>query len=594
MTIVRLVRVTFYGLLAEKERVLDELQMLGCLHLVPLAERDVETAEGPSPAARDALKFLLACRTRRRQVHDEADFEAEAVQNRALAMQAQMRALQNERDALVRRIARARPWGEFAMPPPEDLGGLRLWFYVVPHYRMKELSGRNLVVEVVRRDNRFSYIVVLAHEVPEEMPVAPEELDPRPLSMLERRLEQVEIELEDLEAERAALTRWCDLLARDLHRLEDRAALAYAALHTEDAAPLFALQGWAPAALAPELEAYAAANSLAVVVEEPGPADAPPTLMDNPEPVAAGQDLVNFYSTPGYWNWDPSVAVFVSFINFFAIIVSDAGYALLWTAVIMLLWRRMATTAMLRRLRTLFLAMGGAALVWGLLVGSFFGLSPPAGSPLRPLAVIDLADHGAMMRLTILIGAAHVVAGNLGLAWSQRTSARALAPLGWCAMILGALGLWLGAEADAALVVGLAPWIMAAGGALVLLFTSAAPALRRRLLGGLLALARIPTAFGDVLSYLRLFALGLASTSLAIVFNELAGDVARSVPGIGFFLAILIVILGHAMNFALALVGGFVHGLRLNYIEFFNWSLAGEGFPFRPFAKKESATWTRS
>jgi V/A-type H+-transporting ATPase subunit I len=135
---------------------------------------------------------------------------------------------------------------------------------------------------------------------------------------------------------------------------------------------------------------------------------------------------------------------------------------------------------------------------------------------------------------------------------------------------------------------------MAAGGLGVLLFASPDRPWPWRLVHGVLAITQVPQAFGDVLSYLRLFALGLATASLAVTFNQLAGDVAAASPGFGMLGALLILLLGHGLNFALAVMSGFVHGLRLNYIEFFNWGLPGEGRPFRPFAKREGMTWTQS
>jgi V/A-type H+-transporting ATPase subunit I len=92
-----------------------------------------------------------------------------------------------------------------------------------------------------------------------------------------------------------------------------------------------------------------------------------------------------------------------------------------------------------------------------------------------------------------------------------------------------------------------------------------------------------------VLSYLRLFALGLASASLALTFNDLARQVADEVPGLGLLFAILILLVGHVLNLLLSVMSGVVHGLRLNFIEFYNWALLGEGYPFRPFKKKEAS-----
>ncbi|MEO1298576.1 MAG: V-type ATPase 116kDa subunit family protein, partial [Cyanobacteria bacterium J06636_16] len=108
-----------------------------------------------------------------------------------------------------------------------------------------------------------------------------------------------------------------------------------------------------------------------------------------------------------------------------------------------------------------------------------------------------------------------------------------------------------------------------------------------RLVDGLGALTKISSLFGDVMSYLRLFALGLASASLALTFNQLAEQVHQAVPGLGLVLSLLILLLGHGINLVLAIVSGFVHGLRLNFIEFFNWGISGEGYPFHAFVKKE-------
>ena len=101
-------------------------------------------------------------------------------------------------------------------------------------------------------------------------------------------------------------------------------------------------------------------------------------------------------------------------------------------------------------------------------------------------------------------------------------------------------------------------------------------------------MVEVSKLFGDVMSYLRLFALGLASASLALTFNQLAAQVQQAVPGLGLLLSFLILLLGHGINLLLAIISGFVHGLRLNFIEFFNWGLSEEGYPFQAFAKKEN------
>lgn len=161
--------------------------------------------------------------------------------------------------------------------------------------------------------------------------------------------------------------------------------------------------------------------------------------------------------------------------------------------------------------------------------------------------------------------------------------------VGWLLGIVGGFLAWRG-------LVPLGSGMMASGGVLIL-GLSGERVVRswRDVLGnglaGLLALSDISKAFGDILSYLRLFALGLASASLAVTFNKLAADVWVSMPGIGLVFAALILLLGHTLNFVLSMVSGVVHGLRLNVIEFFNWSLSDEGYPFQAYRKKEDQTW---
>lgn len=142
--------------------------------------------------------------------------------------------------------------------------------------------------------------------------------------------------------------------------------------------------------------------------------------------------------------------------------------------------------------------------------------------------------------------------------------------------------------------------MLAAGGLLVLFFSSRRPWWQGnwkdrlgRILDGLLALSGISRAFGDVLSYLRIFALGLASAQLAITFNDMAATARENIAGLGTLVAILILGFGHGLNFLLATMSGVVHGLRLNYIEFFNWGMAEEGYPYRPFSKKGETIWNQ-
>jgi V/A-type H+-transporting ATPase subunit I len=241
--------------------------------------------------------------------------------------------------------------------------------------------------------------------------------------------------------------------------------------------------------------------------------------------------------------------------------------------------------------------LAGSTVLYGVLCGSVFGWAPPAGSALGRLRWIDVQSQDQMMPLAILVGVIHLSLANLAAAWLGVGRAAALASAGWVAAMVGATlaaAAWSGRVAETA-AAGLEGWgaaLVAGGLTAVFVFSSERPLLSLspkthllRLLDGFRGLSGLSGLFGDVLSYLRLFALGLSSAKLAGTFNGLARD-AWHRAGFGVVAAIGIVLVGHALNLLLSVMSGVVHGLRLNCIEFFKWALPEEGYLFTPFAKR--------
>lgn len=296
--------------------------------------------------------------------------------------------------------------------------------------------------------------------------------------------------------------------------------------------------------------------------------------------------MVRFYKIPGYSTWDPSVTVFLSFALFFAMIISDAGYGLVLGLILLATWNRLSGSG----LRGVLVALVIATVLYGMLVGTYFGVTPPPSSWLSTMHVLDAHDQRLMMLIAIGIGVAHVSGANLLAAWQRRHSLMTLSSIGWSCMVLGGFSALLGTMFARPEMFrgGIAAVVV--GGLLVLLFSSrgtlslAPKRLFARFLDGLKELAESSKAFGDVLSYLRLFALGLAAIKLAEVFNGLASSAFAS-RGVWVLLGIVILLIGHTINFAMGIMSGVVHGLRLNVIEFFNWSLHEEGDQFQAFAK---------
>jgi V/A-type H+-transporting ATPase subunit I len=600
MSIVPLKKVTLCGLSSETHTLLQGLQELGCMHLIALRPQTKEPEKAPPERAEDAykaLRYLKDTKKIRRQVMEPLNFDFDDVVAKTLHNQRRRREVEDRRDFLKQRIKQLTPWGEFDFPKPQELNGYLFWFYRVPHNLFGNIKTQHPFVTVYK-DTRFTYVVVVSREepAPSDMPVVRTRAGAVPLNHLRHHLEQAEIELEDIDAEHCALTRWIYQLSANLAHAEDRAALTHASCQVLQRDKVCALQGWVPETRLEKVKAFADKHKLALLEEHPGEEDVPPTLMQNPPAVSGGEDLVGFYQTPAYRAWDPSAIVFFSFALFFAMILADAGYALVLGVVVAYFWRRLGKKEKGRRFRLMAVAVLGASLVYGILTGSYFGVSPPPGSPLSYVNVLDLNHFDAMMLISIVIGCLHLALANGLVAYQARTWPARLQPIGWLGVIFGGLLLWFHSQA-----IGpqwskpLAVVFLSAGLALILLFASErrVTSLKTgalRLFDGVTALTNITKMFGDVLSYLRLFALGLASSSLAITFNQLASQVEQNVSGLGLLLAILILLLGHTINLALGIISGFVHGLRLNFIEFFNWGMSDEGYPFKAFAKKEIET----
>jgi V/A-type H+-transporting ATPase subunit I len=589
MSIEALQKVALAGHLDNKNEVLMGLQELGCLHLIPLTPEGKATGDsGPSKDAREALRFLASASPRRRQATNPKNFDAARIEKQALALQRRHFELLNRRDFISTRIDNLAAWGDFEFPSFEELGGNRLWFYLVPHHLMGDVEKTGLRWQLTHSDQRYCYVVVVSPDEPAAMPVHRLHTGGVSRPRLIEELEEVESELEDVEAERLGLTRWCTLFARALDGLEDRAARAQASAQTAEAGPVYALQAWVPENRMDELRAYAKEQTLALQVTPPETAEQPPTLFSNPSPLRAGEDLVKFYMTPSYWLWDPSSVVFASFALFFAMIVADAGYALLLGGLALAYRKRLGASETGRRWRVMLSVLAGATAVYGVLAGSYFGRSPPPGSLLDRLHILDLGDFTMMMMLSVIIGATHIAYANVMDAlryprWPQR-----LPPLGWACAVIGGTLAWGGMQMASDVMLYGGTVLLCLGLLAVVVYAGYGEKPLKRALKGLTALTGVSGAFGDVLSYLRLFALGLASASLAIAFNDMASNVREVMPGLGFLFALLILVLGHGLNFLLSVSSGFIHGLRLNVIEFFKWGVKDEGNPYRPFEKKES------
>jgi V/A-type H+-transporting ATPase subunit I len=595
MTIARLQRITLCGLSENKASLLETLQEAGCVHLVPLRQAGPSALSdaGPLRRARSAHRHLTDAPLQLRPWPKNHQIDTGAVIDAALRNKERLRAARDRRDFLAERIVALEPFGDFNLPPEDALRGMKLWFYVLRLKQGGALKKLDLPWQILGRDRQHLYLVLISRDEPPAsiLPVPRVHTGAQALSALRDELEQANVEIEEAEVERVELGRSRLALGLNLAQAEDAEDRQAAAQMTRDEEGVFGLQGWVPTEDAGRIRALAEANGLAAVLEDPLPGDAPPTLLENPGTFAGSGALTTFYTTPGYRSWDPSLIVFFAFAIFFAMILADAGYAAIMGAVLAVYWLRLGKSAGGRQARIMLAFMLVVAVIYGALAGAYFGVAPPKGSLLARIAVIDAQNFQVMMRVSIILGILQIALANADVAWRNWGTALAFAKIGWIITLFGGLGIWL---APSAL------WYsaFAAGLAAVVLGTAAERSIKHpldwllRAADGALAATQVTKLFGDVLSYMRLFALGLASASLAATFNGLASSSAKDLPGLGVLIAILILLFGHAINIALCILSGVVHGLRLNYIEFFGWALSDEGYPFKAFKRRSTLKWT--
>ncbi|MCW8450376.1 V-type ATP synthase subunit I [Legionella quinlivanii] len=593
MSIVTFKKLSIFGSSLNKNSMVDQLQALGCIHLISVKPKDNSVLTCPSTSLLDqfntAVRYLKDCPEQGRQRLQWRQFNPDEILKSILANQKDMKELIDQRDRLLARVHELAEWGNFHLPDESQLSGIKLWFYKLT-YKEAALIPKDKIVQEVYRDNRYIFLVLLAREEPqgEAFCSLRSHTGAVPLKVLRNQLEDLNEQIDDLIDERRNLTRYRFLLSREIAAFADRSQFKQALNQINDNKNFFFLQGWVPQSKISDIELFCREQVLGVAIEEPSADEIPPTLLQNPPLLEGGQKLVNFYQTPGYRALDPSIMVFFSFSVFFAMILADAGYGIVLAVITLLSWKSLGKRQSLTWLRPLLVTLSAFSIIYGMLLGSYWGLEPKAGSVLAQFKVINIQNFKSMMTLVIVIGCLHICIASGMRAWFSSGFCERVKSIGIIVFIISALIWAYGLMNHNNYIVTAGICLLIFSLLMMLFFASNTPVnsfkgLLLRGFHGLTALTEIPSLFGDILSYLRLFALGLAGASLALTFNTMASHIAET----SWLLAGLVLLLGQCLNFVLCLMGAVIHGLRLNYIEFFKWSVKEDGYNYQPFKKQE-------
>ncbi len=336
-----------------------------------------------------------------------------------------------------------------------------------------------------------------------------------------------------------------------------------------------------------------------VALEDPDPAagDDPPTMLENPKWALPFEPLTRLYGLPPYGGMDPTVPMAPFMFVFLGMCLGDGGYGIVLSMLILWLSSRYKITGDKRNFFNLLFLGSVSTIFFGAITGSWLGDMIDAFGSLAFLRSLKnsvvllqpMENPLNFLGISLALGVIQVIFGLFLALWENLRKGNYIAAFGdqggWIALITGLLifgGFSAGFLGQAA---GFAGKVLSLFGVVLLVTTQGREksGIVSKALSGILSLYNITSYLGDVLSYSRLLALGLATSAVAMIINTLTGLVV-GIPYVGVVLAVIIFLGGHVFSIAVNTLGAFIHSLRLQYVEFFSKFYSGGGRAFEPLA----------
>ena len=349
----------------------------------------------------------------------------------------------------------------------------------------------------------------------------------------------------------------------------------------------FVLRGWVPAK---EAEKFSQTlrdrvKDIYIKLEDPDPDEDFPVALENHPFITPFEMVTDLYSTPNPRELDPNTVMAPFYAMFFGIMMGDAGYGIIMTIAAYFFIKKMKPKGDTKKLAGVILIGSIFTFIWGAIFGGWFG---DAGTlfGINPIWFNPSEEPIKMLAFCFACGVIHVFAGMGVKAYANIKEGRILDAIFdqglWYVFYIGII-LWLiGGMAGLGQALTQAGKIMTIVGAVGLVLTQGRDKknIFAKFFSGALSLYDVTGFLSDVLSYSRLFALGLTTGVIGTVMNQLGAMVGAK--WYGWILAAAILIVGHGFNIVINLLGAFVHSSRLQYIEFYGKFFEGGGKAFRP------------
>ncbi|MEE0944595.1 MAG: V-type ATP synthase subunit I [Clostridia bacterium] len=479
----------------------------------------------------------------------------------------------------------------------------RLW------QKFNEAETEDVYFEILSKDNQQTAVFVMYHSVAAprvDAVLANINLLSPPINSGRETPDRY---IENLKAESESLRQndlKCEQRLKELAANKDNIELFYDKLYlrrekyntlarvgiTENA---FFVSGYIPgeagARLLPELEKQ---FSVSAELIEPDTEEDVPKAFENNAFVSPVEGITSDYSMPSSHDVDPNPIMAFFYYFFFGMMFSDAGYGLLLMIACGLLGFGNFMEKEKRRAYKMFFFCGVSTTFWGIMYGSFFGdmiatVSRTFGDgsvAFTPILMDPVQKPLQLLIMSVAFGLIHIltaIATKFYMTWRDGDKFAAICDSGFWFVLLFGVAVFAGGMALGIQILETVGVVMLIASAAGLILTQGRNQKNpiMKLFGGILSLYDITSYVGDILSYSRLMALGLATGVIASVINVLGSLGGDSVVGLIAF--IVISIFGHALNFAINMLGAYVHTNRLQYVEFYQKFYEGGGRKYKPF-----------
>ena len=485
---------------------------------------------------------------------------------------------------LEKEVHHLKAWGQFDKEQMDQLeeAGVHLHFHVISKKHFKQAWKEEYALTVISEGKNTVRFVVVGDEdnLPGEVP-APESSVQEKQKELDQQKQHFEKTLRRIASAKERIPELEGLRQKALEKLDLYLAGVTASPAAEDT--ISTLVGYAPTEKDETVTAALDQTGVLYIKEEAQVQDNPPITFSNNSYVKMFEPLTDMYGRPAYNGFDPTPFISIFFLLFFALCMGDAGYGLVLIGIGLLLKKVDSFKDMAPLVTTLGIVFSVDISTWKVF------------EPVKFLFVpAEIAGYAGGMVLSIVVGIVHICLAMLVKAYQAvkvKGFYASLGTLGWTLLIVGGVvvgGLALAGVMDSAIT----KWVIICLGVVSALgiFVFNDPQRNKLANVGMGLWDTYNTAtglLGDVLSYLRLYALGLAGGMLGMAFNDMGkmilGDGSSA---IGWIFFVLLVLVGHTLNIAMCALGAFVHPLRLNFLEFFkNSGYEASGRTYNPLKK---------